>query len=122
MHLTVLIRLCIDASFGGEAGRRQGVMVYVSALDLCTPSPCPPNKVLSSELPCTQYEDPQEPVATEAVVKQMRGNHAMFTRNRKQMYPLYWRELARKDPRRGQWMDRMAELGVLETPMEAPSL
>lgn len=35
VHLTWLIDLCTDASFGGEAGRRQGVMVYVSALDLC---------------------------------------------------------------------------------------
>lgn len=71
---------------------------------------------------CRQYEDPQEPVATEAVVKQMHGNHTMFTRRRTQMYPEYWRELARKDPRRGRWMERMAELGVLETPVKAPSL
>lgn len=55
-------------------------------------------------------------------MKQMQGNHAMFSRHRKQMYPEYWRELARKDPRRKQWIDRMAELGVLETPVEAPSL
>ena len=55
-------------------------------------------------------------------MKQMHGNHTVFTRHRTQMYPEYWRELARKDPRRGQWMQRMAELGVLETPTEAPSL
>lgn len=81
------------ASFGGAAGRRQGVMVY--------------------------YEDPQQPVATEAIVRQMQGNHTIFSRHRQQMYPKYWRELATKDARRGMWMARMAELGVLETPIPA---
>ena len=81
------------ASFGGAAGRRQGVMVY--------------------------YEDPQQPVATEAIVRQMQGNHSIFSRHRQQMYPKYWRELAKKDARRGMWMARMAELGVLETPIPA---
>lgn len=89
----VFMASTFHASFGGAAGRRQGVMVY--------------------------YEDPQEPVATEAIVRQMQSNHRIFSRYRQQMYPEFWRGLAQSSARRAGWMARMAELRVLETPVLA---
>ena len=78
------------ASFGGAAGRRQGVIVY--------------------------YEDPESPQSTEAVLSQMRGNHQIFTCKRHQMYGDHWRSLA--GPRHQRWLRRLDELGVLDTPIE----
>ena len=76
------------AAFGGAAGRRQGVLVY--------------------------YEDPDTPAATAAFVEQMRGNHALFTGKRRQMYGAHWR--SPKDARHQRWLARLSELDVLETP------
>ncbi|MCY3760061.1 MAG: phytanoyl-CoA dioxygenase family protein [Gemmatimonadetes bacterium] len=78
------------ASFGGAAGRRQGVIVY--------------------------YEDPETPAAAGAVVSQMRGNHQIFAGRKRRMYGDHWRSLPGR--RRQRWLRRLDELGVLDTPTE----
>ena len=78
------------ASFGGAAGRRQGVIVY--------------------------YEDPETPAATEAVVAQMRGNHQIFAGRKRRMYGDHWRSLPGR--RHQRWLRRLDELGVLDTTTE----
>ena len=74
-------------SFGGAAGRRQGVVVY--------------------------YEDPDTPAATEAVVSQMKGNHGNFSKHGRPMYGEHWRSI--QEPRHQRWLRRLDELDVLET-------
>eukprot|EP01052_Picozoa_sp_SAG31_P031414 SAG31_NODE_3326_length_4408_cov_3.213739_2_plen_215_part_00 len=78
------------ASFGGEAGRRQGVMVY--------------------------YEDPQDdPIVTTAIQKQMAGNHNVFRDKGVPMYPRYWRDLEKTSSLHATWMKRMDHFDCLET-------
>ena len=74
-------------SFGGAAGRRQGVVVY--------------------------YEDPDTPAAKETVVSQMQGNHGLFLKCGRSMYGEHWRSI--QEPRHQRWLRRLDELGVLET-------
>ena len=75
-------------AFGGGNHRRQGVLVY--------------------------YEDPTTPEATQALVQQMRGNHGLFTGKGRPMYGPHWRAV--DNARHQGWLQRLAELDVLETP------
>ena len=78
-------------AFGGALGRWQGVLVY--------------------------YENPPDtPAAITAFVDQMRGNHEFFTSKGQQIYGQYWR--SSKDAPHQHWLARLAELDVLETPVE----
>jgi hypothetical protein len=76
------------AAFGGGQHRRMGTVIF--------------------------YEDPRTAEATTAVQTSMRGNHGLFARMGRPMYPAYWR--AGEHPRRRRTVGRLAELGVLETP------
>lgn len=75
-------------SFGGGNHRRQGVVVY--------------------------YEDPQTPEATEEVVAAMQWNQEFIASKGRQAYGEHWRSI--DNPRHQQWLRRLDELGVLETP------
>ncbi len=76
------------AAFGGGKHRRMATLVY--------------------------YEDPENPEATAAVQQVMRGNHSIYAKLGRQMYPEYYR--SNSDPRHQRWVRRLAELGLLETP------
>ena len=79
------------AAFGGGRHRRMGTVIF--------------------------YEDPRTAEATTAVQTSMRGNHGLFARMGRPMYPAYWR--AGEHPRRRRTVGRLAELGVLETPAQS---
>lgn len=76
------------AAFGGGRHRRMGTVIF--------------------------YEDPRTPEATAAVQSSMRGNHGLFARMGRQMYPDYWRSGEHK--RRRHTVRRLVELDALETP------
>lgn len=60
------------------------------------------------------YADPRGPVEVEAFTAQMRMNHRAATAAGLSMYPAAWREAA--DPRQRRWVQRLAELKVLDAP------
>ena len=60
------------------------------------------------------YEDPDTPEATEYIQDQMRRNHEIFAGMGRRMYGDYWRSV--EEPRHQRWIQRLAELDVLETP------
>ena len=76
------------AAFGGNRHRRMGTVVF--------------------------YEDPVTAAATAAIQEQMVGNHSVFSKSGKKMYPDYWRLI--DSPRHRRYVERMRELNILETP------
>ena len=60
------------------------------------------------------YDDPDTPEATSAIQEVMSRNHRMYASKGRQMYTDYYRN--NPDPRHQQWVSRMDELGILETP------
>ena len=76
------------AAFGGSDHRRMCSIVY--------------------------YDDPDTPEATSAIQEVMSRNHRMYASKGRQMYTDYYRN--NPDPRHQQWVSRMDELGILETP------
>ncbi len=80
------------AAFGGSEHRRMGTVIY--------------------------YEDPQTPEAVAIIQKVMRGNHENCQKTwNSQFYPEYWRKVG--NPLHQQWVRRLDELGILETPIPA---
>lgn len=80
------------ASFGGGVRRRMIEVVY--------------------------YADPDTPEAVETFCAQMANNHQSSTKQGRQFYTKYWRSV--DHPRHRSWIQRMDELGVLDTPGVPP--